>query len=78
MLWYCYGITRNVRLEDWPVTPCESVGFTLQPDGFFDRSPCVGPVTPELAKLQSATTTPVLVVESSAPVVDEEALKAKL
>jgi hypothetical protein len=26
------------RLEDFPVMPCEDVGFTRKPVGFFDRN----------------------------------------
>jgi primary-amine oxidase len=44
VLWFCYGLTHLPRMEDWPVMPCEYVGFRLQPHNFFDRSPCVGPV----------------------------------
>ena len=41
MLWYCFGVTHFPRLEDWPVMPAEAAGFTLEPAGFFDRSPAV-------------------------------------
>jgi primary-amine oxidase len=41
VLWYTFGVTHVPRLEDWPVMPATSVGFTLQPDGFFDRNPAM-------------------------------------
>jgi primary-amine oxidase len=37
--WLTLGTTHFVRPEDWPVMPCEYVGFTLKPVGFFDRNP---------------------------------------
>ena len=30
----------QVRTEDYPIMPCEHVGFTLKPCGFFDAAPC--------------------------------------
>jgi primary-amine oxidase len=41
VLWYSLGAHHPVRLEDWPVMPTSSVGFMLQPHGFFDRSPAI-------------------------------------
>jgi primary-amine oxidase len=41
VLWYTFGQTHVPRLEDWPVMPVSSVGFTLRPDGFFDRNPAL-------------------------------------
>jgi primary-amine oxidase len=41
VLWYTFGQTHIPRLEDWPVMPVVSVGFTLRPDGFFDRNPAL-------------------------------------
>ena len=49
VLWHVFGTTRQVRLEDWPVSSCISVGFQLQPEGFFDRNPSIGPVTSDAA-----------------------------
>jgi primary-amine oxidase len=37
--WLTLGTTHFVRPEDWPVMPCEYVGFMLKPAGFFDRNP---------------------------------------
>jgi primary-amine oxidase len=37
--WLTVGATHFCRPEDWPVMPCEYVGFTLKPFGFFDRNP---------------------------------------
>ena len=37
--WLTVGTTHFCRPEDWPVMPCEYVGFTLKPFGFFDRNP---------------------------------------
>jgi len=41
VLWYTFGITHVPRLEDWPVMPVETVGFSFVPFGFFDRSPAL-------------------------------------
>ena len=41
VVWYTFGQTHIPRLEDWPVMPVVSVGFTLRPDGFFDRNPAL-------------------------------------
>ena len=41
VLWHVLGVTHAVRPEDYPVMPCERVGFALKPLGFFDASPCV-------------------------------------
>lgn len=39
VLWYNVGSTHFCRPEDWPVMPCDYLGFTLKPFGFFDRNP---------------------------------------
>ena len=31
--WYCFGVTHVVRPEDFPIMPCEVVGFALKPFG---------------------------------------------
>jgi primary-amine oxidase len=42
VLWYTTGFTHVARPEDYPVMSVESVGFKLQPRGFFDRNPALG------------------------------------
>ncbi|GAA2616994.1 primary-amine oxidase [Paractinoplanes durhamensis] len=39
VVWHTFGLTHFPRLEDWPVMPVDYAGFTLAPDGFFDRNP---------------------------------------
>jgi len=39
VLWHTFGTSHLPRPEDWPIMPCEYVGFTLKPVGFFDRNP---------------------------------------
>ncbi|HEX4813004.1 MAG TPA: primary-amine oxidase [Nonomuraea sp.] len=39
VLWHTFGLTHIPRLEDWPVMPAATCGFTLTPIGFFDRNP---------------------------------------
>lgn len=35
VLWYTFGVTHFVRPEDYPVMPCDQIGFALKPVGFF-------------------------------------------
>ena len=39
VVWHSFGLTHFPRTEDWPIMPVDHVGFTLRPEGFFDRSP---------------------------------------
>ena len=41
VLWYTFGQTHIPRMEDWPVMPVSSVGFSLKPDGFFNANPAL-------------------------------------
>jgi primary-amine oxidase len=47
--WYTFGCNHIVRAEDWPIMPVESVGFRLQPVGFFAGSAAIDvpPSTPK-------------------------------
>jgi len=47
--WYTFGCNHVVRAEDWPIMPVETVGFRLQPDGFFAGSPAMD-VPPSVPK----------------------------
>ena len=40
-LWHSFGLTHDVRVEDYPVMPTEYAGFMRVPDGFFDRNPAI-------------------------------------
>eukprot|EP00798_Chlamydomonas_sp_ICE-L_P020186 gene20186-26925_t len=39
VLWYSFGVTHVVRVEDFPVMPVEVCGFMLKPYGFFTANP---------------------------------------
>ncbi len=39
VFWYTFGHTHLPRPEDYPVMPTAYIGFTLKPNGFFDRNP---------------------------------------
>jgi primary-amine oxidase len=39
VVWYTAGFTHEPTIEEYPVMPRETVGFSLRPDGFFDRTP---------------------------------------
>mmetsp|Transcript_83846 Transcript_83846/g.237063 ORF Transcript_83846/g.237063 Transcript_83846/m.237063 type:complete len:532 (-) Transcript_83846:243-1838(-) len=41
VLWHCFGVAHVPRVEDFPVMPCESTGFTLKPDGFSLGNPAI-------------------------------------
>jgi primary-amine oxidase len=41
VLWYTFGHNHVPRTEDWPVMPVSPIGFTLKPDGFFERNPAL-------------------------------------
>lgn len=41
VLWHTFGVCHIPRPEDWPVMPVEYTGFTLRPQGFFDRNPAL-------------------------------------
>jgi primary-amine oxidase len=38
VVWYTAAFTHHTRVEDYPVMTRETVGFSLQPDGFFDQN----------------------------------------
>lgn len=40
-IWHSFGVLHSPRVEDFPVMPCESVGFSLKPDGFFLGNPAL-------------------------------------
>ncbi|MEH3075434.1 MAG: primary-amine oxidase [Quadrisphaera sp.] len=46
VLWHVFGIHHVPRPEDWPVMPCDPVGFSLTPSGFFDRNPTLDVAPP--------------------------------
>merc|ERR1712054_376770 len=33
VVWHSFGVVHVPRVEDFPVMPCETTGFTLKPDG---------------------------------------------
>lgn len=39
-------VTHFVRPEDYPVMPCDQIGFSLKPVGFFECNPAID-VPPE-------------------------------
>lgn len=39
-------VTHFVRPEDYPVMPCDQIGFQLKPVGFFECNPAID-VPPE-------------------------------
>jgi primary-amine oxidase len=41
VLWYTLGFTHLARPEDYPVMPGETIGFKLQPRGFFRQNPAL-------------------------------------
>jgi primary-amine oxidase len=49
VLWHVFGLHHQPRTEDFPVQPCIKAGFTLMPNGFFDRNPAID-VAPSVNK----------------------------
>lgn len=41
VLWHTFGLTHFPRIEDWPIMPVDTVGFTLKPHDFFGRNPAM-------------------------------------
>jgi len=41
VVWYVFAHMHVPRPEDWPVMPVSSIGFSLRPDGFFERNPAM-------------------------------------
>ncbi len=41
VVWYNMNHQHVSRPEDWPVTPVSTIGFSLKPNGFFDRNPAL-------------------------------------
>src|SRR4051794_5921181 len=39
VVWYTAGFTHEPTIEEYPVMPRETVGFSLRPDGFFEHTP---------------------------------------
>ncbi|HVB25435.1 MAG TPA: primary-amine oxidase [Ktedonobacteraceae bacterium] len=55
VVWYTLGVNHIPRPEDWPVMPVRTVGFHLQPVGFFDRNPALD-VPPPTAQHEKSCT----------------------
>ena len=55
VLWHAFGVAHFPRVEDFPVMPTESTGFTLKPDGFSLGNPAIDlpPETNAKSKLDS-------------------------
>eukprot|EP00877_Chromochloris_zofingiensis_P005949 jgi/Chrzof1/1607/Cz10g14120.t1 len=53
VVWYTFGVTHFVRPEDYPVMPCDVIGFALKPFGFFEFNPALD-VPPESTDLHSS------------------------
>jgi primary-amine oxidase len=41
VLWYTLQNLHAARVEDWPIIQLATIGFRLQPNGFFDRNPAM-------------------------------------
>ncbi|CAM1508819.1 Fc.00g025580.m01.CDS01 [Cosmosporella sp. VM-42] len=41
VLWSCFGLTHNPRVEDWPVVPVETLELHLTPIDFFTGNPAI-------------------------------------
>ncbi|KAF2854157.1 copper amine oxidase-like protein [Plenodomus tracheiphilus IPT5] len=41
VVWNCFGLTHNPRVEDWPVMPVEIYQIHFKPSDFFGRNPAI-------------------------------------
>ncbi len=41
ILWHSFGVTHIPRVEDFPIMPVETTGFTLKPLNFFNGNPAI-------------------------------------
>ncbi|KAH7359412.1 copper amine oxidase [Plectosphaerella cucumerina] len=41
VLWSCFGLTHNPRVEDWPVMPVEIMELHISPVDFFTENPAI-------------------------------------
>ncbi|PLB35229.1 putative copper amine oxidase [Aspergillus candidus] len=41
VVWSCFGITHNPRVEDWPVMPVETFQLSIRPSDFFTENPAL-------------------------------------
>ncbi|KAG7103825.1 Copper amine oxidase 1 like protein [Verticillium longisporum] len=41
VLWSCFGLTHNPRVEDWPVMPVEIMELHISPVDFFTGNPAI-------------------------------------
>jgi primary-amine oxidase len=46
VLWYTLQNLHSARVEDWPVIQLATIGFRLQPNGFFDCNPAMDVPSP--------------------------------
>jgi primary-amine oxidase len=42
VLWYTAAFTHKPEVEDYPVMTPDTVRFSIEPSGFFDRDPAIG------------------------------------
>lgn len=41
VVWNCFGLTHNPRVEDWPVMPVEIHELKIKPADFFEANPSI-------------------------------------
>lgn len=41
VVWNCFGLTHNPRVEDWPVMPVEIHELKIKPSDFFEANPSI-------------------------------------
>ncbi|KAK3674803.1 hypothetical protein LTR78_005147 [Recurvomyces mirabilis] len=41
VVWSCFGLTHNPRVEDWPVMPVEIIQLPIVPSDFFTSNPAL-------------------------------------
>jgi primary-amine oxidase len=41
VIWHSVSLTHSVRIEDYPVMPCDTMTVMLKPSGFFEENPAL-------------------------------------
>ncbi|KAI8343721.1 copper amine oxidase [Chlamydoabsidia padenii] len=55
VLYFTFGLNHIVRVEDFPIMPVETCGYTLRPNGFFAGNPAIDVPPPSYTNKNKAS-----------------------